>query len=482
MGTLEGGNKAGYNYEGDPSSWCAQEGTLLHQVNAMAREWIEEDEPNHGLVLRALPETASINWRQYYSSEYSGDPYPGYRHPPTLIVEYTPAPKRLTMHPSVEEEVVTSEVLDQYVGDLTSTPQAAPARSWSEIQEEHRASNEVMGRNPDSFFTPPSDMPADQIVADLDPDANESADVPAEETILGHWSFDEGSGQVAADSSEFESHAMLSGTTTWTQGRSGSALTRTSNGSSAPVPAGVSRSTASQEAKKQGKPVEVTGETSETRITHALPDGSYKTEITMGPVRTRRSDVWVPIDTKLIEQGGSLKPKAISAGVSVEVSNGGDDAFVKMAAHGKSYALRWPTPLPKPIVKGQVATYTDAAGAGADLVVTVLPTGLRHEVVLRQRPSETVELRIGVDDDGLTLTEGRGGQLLLGARTRSWSPQGHGRSCGTTAARADLRRSSEAGPARTWSPRTAVRSWCSSWTRRSWPMPQPFTRCAWPQR
>ncbi|TMR92539.1 DNRLRE domain-containing protein [Nonomuraea basaltis] len=87
LGTLEGGNKAGYNYEADPASWCAKEETLLHQVNAMARAWIEQDEPNHGLVLRALPETASINWRQYYSSEYSGDPYPGYRHPPTLIVE-----------------------------------------------------------------------------------------------------------------------------------------------------------------------------------------------------------------------------------------------------------------------------------------------------------------------------------------------------------------------------------------------------------
>ncbi|MFI7708524.1 LamG-like jellyroll fold domain-containing protein [Nonomuraea sp. NPDC049480] len=145
----------------------------------------------------------------------------------------------------------------------------------------------------------------------------------------------------------------------------------------------------------------------------------------------------MPIDTTLAEQGGKLRPKALAEGALVELSAGGTDPFVKMSADGKSYALRWPTPLPKPAVKGSVATYTDAAGVGADLVVTALPTGFRHEVVLRQRPPKLVELRIGVEDAGLTLTEGKGGRLLLkgkdkklvasAARPAMWDASAKGR-------------------------------------------------------
>ncbi|WP_143020562.1 DNRLRE domain-containing protein, partial [Sinosporangium album] len=62
-----------------------------------------------------------------------------------------------------------------------------------------------------------------------------------------------------------------------------------------------------------------------------------------------------------------------------------------------------------------MATYADAAGKGADLVVTVLPTGFRHDVVLRQRPTTPLQLRIGVETGGLTLSEGNGGRLLLTA-------------------------------------------------------------------
>lgn len=80
--SLQGGNKAGYNYEADPASWCAKEEQLVHRVTAMARGWIEQDVDNHGMVLRAVTESPAINWRQYYASEHSGDPYPGYRHPP----------------------------------------------------------------------------------------------------------------------------------------------------------------------------------------------------------------------------------------------------------------------------------------------------------------------------------------------------------------------------------------------------------------
>ncbi|MET8339544.1 DNRLRE domain-containing protein [Streptosporangium canum] len=86
------GNKAGYNIDAS-GTWCASEAALVHRITGMARAWIEQDVANHGLVLRAVTESPAINWRQYYASEYSGAPYPGYRHPPTLMVEYTPAPE-----------------------------------------------------------------------------------------------------------------------------------------------------------------------------------------------------------------------------------------------------------------------------------------------------------------------------------------------------------------------------------------------------
>ncbi|WP_344896246.1 DNRLRE domain-containing protein [Nonomuraea antimicrobica] len=221
----------------------------------------------------------------------------------------------------------------------------------------------------------------------------------------GRWTFDEGDGRTAVDSSGNDHDARLNDTATWITGKSGNAVSN--------VPS-QARIAASRSATQQGKAIEVVDETTTTSITYAQPDGkTFKTDVTAGPVRARQGGGWVPIDTTLAEQGGKLRPKTLAEGAVVEISTGGTDPFVKMSADGKSYALRWPTPLPKPTVKGSVATYTDAAGVDADLVVTALPSGFRHEVVLRQRPAKPLELRIGVDDEGLTLTEGKGGRLLL---------------------------------------------------------------------
>ncbi|WP_165781209.1 DNRLRE domain-containing protein [Streptosporangium minutum] len=224
--------------------------------------------------------------------------------------------------------------------------------------------------------------------------------------IAAHWPLDEGANRNAADSSGNDHDATLNDTATWVAGRTGNALSNT--------PPSQLRATASQEAVKTGRPAEVTGETSETSITYAQPDGkTFTTEVAAGPVRARQGDRWVPIDASLAAQGGVLKPKTLAHGAAVEVSTGGTDAFVKMTADGQSYALRWPTVLPKPTLSKNVATFTDAAGRGADLVVTVLPTGFRHDVVLRERPARPLELRIGVETGGLILTEDKGGRLLL---------------------------------------------------------------------
>ncbi|MEV6984653.1 DNRLRE domain-containing protein [Sphaerisporangium sp. NPDC051017] len=223
----------------------------------------------------------------------------------------------------------------------------------------------------------------------------------------GRWNFDEGEGETAADSSGRGKDATLTGTANWTTGKNGNAVSNTKAEAFAAARA---------EAVRQGQPVEVAGATTATSVTHAEPDGKrFTTTITSGPTRSRVDGRWVPIDTSLVERDGALRPQAIDARVDVQVSTGGTGAFVAMATEERRYALTWPTVLPRPTVKGNVATYANAAGKGADLVVTVLPTGFRHDVVLRERPAKPLELRIGVETGRLTLLEGKDGGLLLKA-------------------------------------------------------------------
>ncbi|MGJ6963166.1 LamG-like jellyroll fold domain-containing protein [Streptosporangium sp. G11] len=114
-----------------------------------------------------------------------------------------------------------------------------------------------------------------------------------------------------------------------------------------------------------------------------------------------------------MEKDGVLKPKVAKADLAFSL--GGDDApFAVMKRDAdQSLSLSWDGKLPRPVVKGNVATYPDAAGPAADLVVTALPTGFRHDVVLRERPKEALEIRIPVESPELTLTMSKRGGLEL---------------------------------------------------------------------
>ncbi|MEN3541379.1 hypothetical protein AAH991_40190, partial [Microbispora sp. ZYX-F-249] len=119
----------------------------------------------------------------------------------------------------------------------------------------------------------------------------------------------------------------------------------------------------------------------------------------------------MPIDTSLVEKDGALVPKA---GPAVKVSNGGDGPFATVADEaGNSVALSWPAPLPRPTVERNKARYTDAAGPGADLVVTVLPGGVRHDIELRERPTAQLNYRINVKTVGWKLQQDGQGRLTL---------------------------------------------------------------------
>ncbi|GGS50180.1 hypothetical protein GCM10010156_06120 [Planobispora rosea] len=170
-----------------------------------------------------------------------------------------------------------------------------------------------------------------------------------------------------------------------------------------------------EEARKQNKPVAVESVYTETSRTWAYPDGHLTTDSYSGPSQLKQPDgSWAWIDTTLVEQGGVLRPKLAMADMEFS-AGGGDKPFASMERdkQDQRFSLDWPTPLPKPTLAGNAATYTDAAGPGADLVVTALPTGFRHDVVLRSKPSGPVELRIPVQTEGLTFKKAKRGELKL---------------------------------------------------------------------
>ncbi|GGL18400.1 hypothetical protein Sme01_72570 [Sphaerisporangium melleum] len=167
------------------------------------------------------------------------------------------------------------------------------------------------------------------------------------------------------------------------------------------------------EAKKQNRPVEVTEVAAETSRTWAYPDGHLVTESYSAPARLKQPDgTWAWMDTSLVEQDGVLKPRVAKA--DVQFSMGGSGPFATMErAKGQEFSLSWGKALPRPVVKGNVATYVGAAGPSADLVVTALTTGFSHDVVLRERPTGPVEFRIPVESSGLTFGKSEQGGLQL---------------------------------------------------------------------
>ena len=174
-----------------------------------------------------------------------------------------------------------------------------------------------------------------------------------------------------------------------------------------------------EEAKKQNKPVAVQAAYTETSRTWAYPDGHLATESYAGPAQLRQGDgSWAWIDTSLVEQNGVLKPKLAKA--NVRLSAGGSDPFATMTlGREKTFGLSWPSELPRPQIKGNVATYPGVAGPSGDLVVTALPTGFRHDIVLRERPTGPVEFRIPVQAKGVTLKKTKSGGLsLAGAKDK----------------------------------------------------------------
>ncbi|MFE6716052.1 DNRLRE domain-containing protein [Streptomyces albidoflavus] len=152
-----------------------------------------------------------------------------------------------------------------------------------------------------------------------------------------------------------------------------------------------------------GERVEIVGLRTETSQTYANPDGSLTYESSTGPVRVQDDQgAWHPIDTTLFEQGGKIRPRR--AATPISLPGGGDQPLVEVSSGKHSMGIGWEGELPPPSLQGNTATYREVS-ADTDLVVTVLPEGFSHHLVLRKRPTEPVRLSIPVTTKGLTLKE-----------------------------------------------------------------------------
>ncbi|MFJ6940554.1 LamG-like jellyroll fold domain-containing protein [Streptomyces sp. NPDC101132] len=165
----------------------------------------------------------------------------------------------------------------------------------------------------------------------------------------------------------------------------------------------------------------------------ANPDGTFTLESNAAPVRARQDDgSWAPIDTTLTATAdGHVRARSTTS--RVEFSGGGSAQDMVVLTRGdKRLALDWPSPLPKPTVADDTATYSNVL-PGVDLKLTAVGTGFTQVLVVNTpeaaanpaltklkmsvkgqgvtaEPTATGGLRY-VDEDGQTVFESPAGRM-----------------------------------------------------------------------
>ncbi|MEW2386270.1 LamG domain-containing protein [Micromonospora sp. NPDC047707] len=141
---------------------------------------------------------------------------------------------------------------------------------------------------------------------------------------------------------------------------------------------------AAREARRSGRLVEVSRLRTETQEVHAKPSGSFVATVRSKPVRAKRADgSWGEIDTRLRRgSDGGVAPTNVP--MRLRFSGGGAGPLVTAERDGKAFAWSWPRSLPKPVLKGDTATYRDVL-AGVDLTVKATADGFVPKLVVRSR-------------------------------------------------------------------------------------------------
>ncbi|MFE4750271.1 DNRLRE domain-containing protein [Streptomyces mirabilis] len=150
----------------------------------------------------------------------------------------------------------------------------------------------------------------------------------------------------------------------------------------------------------QGHRVEVLSARTEDSTTWVNPDGTMTTDVASGTIRVKENGQWHRIDTDLVDSGSRLEPKTAVA--DVQLSDGGTEDFAQVAHEERAFGLDWGSSLPAPTLDGDTAVYRSVVQNG-DLHVTALPHGFTESLILKERPTEPVELRLPVTLKGMKL-------------------------------------------------------------------------------
>ncbi|MGW5098782.1 LamG-like jellyroll fold domain-containing protein [Streptomyces nodosus] len=171
---------------------------------------------------------------------------------------------------------------------------------------------------------------------------------------------------------------------------------------------GVSEADALAEAKRTGKPVEVSAQRGESREVFATPEGNLEAREYLRPIWARGQGGWKRVDTELVTTGGgAVAPRAVT--VDMAFSGGGGSApLVRMRRAGRELSLTWPAPLPKPRLEGAVATYPSVL-PDVDLRMTAQEDGFTQLLVVKTAKAagseELAELRLKLSASGLDVRE-----------------------------------------------------------------------------
>ncbi|MDQ1713504.1 MAG: hypothetical protein QOE45_2954 [Frankiaceae bacterium] len=181
------------------------------------------------------------------------------------------------------------------------------------------------------------------------------------------------------------------------------------------------RAAAAAAARATKRRVEVTDATSETVRSWANPDGTFSDEVAAHPVRTRRGDDWVDVDTTVALREGAVRPAATVGDMAF--SPGGAGGLASIEHDGASVALGWDGALPAPDLDGATARYADAL-PGTDVEMVALPDGFEQSYVLKTAAAAkaAARLRLPLVAPGLTAKTTDGTIALVDAKgaTRAW--------------------------------------------------------------
>lgn len=182
------------------------------------------------------------------------------------------------------------------------------------------------------------------------------------------------------------------------------------------------------EAARTGRPVVVDSWTTETSEVSALPTGTFKAEISAGPVRVQEGDAWVDLDPTLRKRAdGMLEPTVATSDVVLSGGGAAGSTLAQMSGDGMSYTVRTPFALPAPALRDDTAVYEDVL-PNVDLVTSVSGSGFSFNWVVKSREAaddpRVRKLRLPVELNGLRVEPEHGGFSLVDGRGRLqlWTP------------------------------------------------------------